>query len=111
MLKGGRNFGDVLAGNAFFIPEGTECYLANVARDGKPTGAGSFVEFTTTRDNLLSDADLLIDPVGTQGVYNRFLLAPASKVYAAELARAGYFGFRRHGYLLVIAKELVEIRW
>ena len=79
---------------ALNVKQGTK---GKVIKTGVEWRGDNFVEHTTTRDLMFFAEDIRIDPTGNIGPH------PQGVTIGGAYARAGYYGFERDGYILLVA--------
>ena len=88
---------------AFLVKQGTP---VKVIRDGKEWLSVNFVDYTTTKENMFFIEDMRADPTGISpmacGPQNK-------KVVGGAWAKAGYYGFTRDGYTMMVQFDNVEV--
>jgi len=87
---------------AFTIKKGTP---AKVIRDGKEWLNDNFVNHTTTKDNMFFIEDMTVDPTGI----SKTACVPGTVVVGSAWAGAGYYGFRKDGYTLLVQFDYVYV--
>ncbi len=86
----------------FVVNKGT---AAKVIKDNKTwIDDNNFTQITTTKDLVFDKGELVIDPTGVSKV----ALGPGqNKVIGGQYAKAGYYGFARKGWTILIFHDSV----
>ena len=87
----------------FGVREGAEI---KISQDGKnPIGFIAWKNHVTTKFNVFDKCELAIDPTGI----GRLACVPGDRVtIGGALAKKGWYGFRRDGFLLLVDPRDVE---
>jgi hypothetical protein len=86
---------------AFEIKTGT---IVSVIKEGKEWYGPNFEEHETTKDNLFFLEEIAIDPMGHVGT------GPQHRVtIGGAYAKAGYYGFLRDGWYMLVPMDKVNI--
>jgi len=79
---------------AFEVKKGT---IVNVIAEGKEWFSYNFEEHECQKDNLFFVEDICVDPLGHVGC------RPNEQNIGGAYAKAGYYGFRRDGYVVLVS--------
>lgn len=79
---------------ALSIPKGTK---ALVIKDGKEWRGDNFHDYVTTKNLMFFREEIAVDPVGSLGACRHHAVT-----IGGDIARKGYYGFRRDGYVLLV---------
>ena len=73
-----------------------------VIREGLEWLDRNLIDHTTERDGLFEFSELIVDPQGRSGC------GPHHSTIGGAYAQLGYYGFRRHGWAMIVPAALVE---
>lgn len=76
-----------------------------VVKDGAEwTLSGNFKDFTTTKVNVFDKGELVIDPTNI----SKYACTPSFRTIGGQYAKAGWFGFRSGGWILLVPGNHVQ---
>jgi len=87
---------------AFIIKQGTP---VKVIRDGKEWRSENFIDHTTAKENMFFIEDMTVDPTGI----SKTACVPGTVVVGSAWAGAGYYGFHRDGYTMMVQFGYVDV--
>lgn len=74
-----------------------------VIRDGKEWRAPNIVNYVTRKSQTFFIEEMIVDPLGHVGC------GPNDVTIGGAYAAAGYYGFRRNGFALLVGLDLVTV--
>lgn len=86
----------------FIVEKGTEC---KVIKDGKEWYASNFIDHKTKEDQVFDKGEMIVDPTG---IAKSWCCTPRDQVIGGDYAKAGYYGFRRDGWAILVHHSMCK---